>query len=240
VGEHGEHGALVRLGLLLAGLAVAAPAEAACRLALSLGLDVSSSVDAREYRLQTAGIAAALMAPEVQEAFLAAPGRPVMLHVFEWSGWQQQTDRLPWTPIETPDDLARVAAHLAGQGRSFEQYPTALGYALLFGGRALGERSDCERRTLDVSGDGTNNDGIAPELSRRDAALAGVTVNGLVIGANVMTLGRYYRQFVIQGPGAFVESAEDYDGFERAMRRKLLRELGVIEMSDGTRSITRN
>jgi hypothetical protein len=229
---------LVRAALLAIALAAAGPAEAACRLALSLGLDVSSSVDAREYRLQTAGLAAALVAPEVQEAFLAAPGRPVMLHVFEWSGWQQQTDRMPWTAIEAPDDLARVAAHLAGQGRSYEQYPTAIGYALLFGGRALAERGDCERRTLDVSGDGTNNDGIAPELARREQALAGVTINGLVIGANVATLGRYYQQFVIQGPGAFVEAAADYAGFERAMRRKLLRELGVIEMS-GARPITR-
>ena len=126
-----------------------------------------------------------------------------------------------------------MAALLAGQRRSFEQYPTALGYALIFGGRALANRGDCEQRTLDVSGDGTNNDGLAPELARRDEGLAGVTVNGLVIGANVATLGRYYQQFVIQGPGAFVESAQDYAGFERAMRRKLLRELGVIEMSDG-------
>ena len=220
-----------RAAAALAALLLAAPAAAECRLALSLGLDVSSSVDAREYRLQTAGLAAALMAPEVQEAFLAAPGRPVMLHVFEWSGWQQQADRLGWTAIERPDDLAGVAARLAGQGRSFEQYPTALGNALLYGARALAHRGDCERRTLDVSGDGTNNDGLAPELARRDPGLAGVTINGLVIGANIATLGRYYQQFVVQGPGSFVESAGDYQGFERAMRRKLLRELGVIEIS---------
>lgn len=220
----------VRVAVLFL-LVVAAPAQAACRLALSLGLDVSSSVDAREYRLQTAGLAAALMAPEVREAFLASPGRPVMLHVFEWSGWQQQLERLPWTLIEGPGDLERVAGHLAAQARSFEQYPTALGYAILHGGQALAERSDCERRVLDVSGDGTNNDGVAPELARRDASLSGVTINGLVVGANLTTLGRYYQQFVIQGPGAFVEAAQDYEGFERAMRRKLLRELGVIEMS---------
>ena len=70
-------------------------------------------------------------------------------------------------------------------------------------------------------------------MARRDHPMQGITVNGLVIGANVATLGRYYRQFVIQGPGAFVEVAADYADFERAMRRKLLRELGVIEMSGG-------
>ena len=128
-------------------------------------------------------------------------------------------------------DLAEVAAQLLRQARSFEQFPTAIGFALLFGGQALAERTDCARRTLDISGDGTNNDGVSPEMARREAALAGVTVNGLVIGATVVTLSRYYRQFVIQGPGAFVEEAGDYDDFERTMRRKLLRELGVFQMS---------
>ena len=209
------------------------PAAAACRLALALGLDVSSSVDAREYRLQTAGLAAALVAPEVAEAFLATPGEPVMLQIYEWSGWQQQVVRLDWTPVTGAADLARIAASLAGQKRSFEQYPTALGFALLYGGRSLATQ-DCTRRTLDLAGDGTNNDGISPEVARRDLPVPGITVNGLVIGANVQTLGRYYQQFVIQGPGAFVEVAADYEDFERAMRRKLLRELGVIEMSGGT------
>lgn len=222
----------MRSALLLgAFVATAAPSEAACRLALSLGLDVSSSVDAREYRLQTAGLAAALIAPEVREAFLAEPDRPVMLQIFEWSGWQQQLERLPWTSIESEGDLFGVAAALGGQSRSFEQFPTAIGHALLYGSRTLGQRSDCEKRVLDIAGDGTNNDGLAPEFARRDPALQGITINGLVIGANLETLSRYYHASVIQGPGAFVEMAQDYGGFERAMRRKLLRELGVMEMS---------
>ena len=128
-----------------------------------------------------------------------------------------------------------MAARLLTQERSFEQYPTALGFALLFGGRELERRGDCRNRTLDLSGDGTNNDGVAPEVARRDYPLDGITVNGLVIGANVVTLGRYYQQFVIQGPGAFVEVADDYADFEQAMRRKLLRELGAMEMSGDPR-----
>lgn len=223
-----------RLAALLAAAAVMAaaggPAAAACRLALSLGLDVSSSVDAREYRLQTEGLAAALVATEVAEAFLATPAAPVMLHIYEWSGWQQQTVRLDWTTIAGPGDLARIAAALRGQERSFEQFPTALGFALRFGGEALAV-PDCDKRTLDLAGDGTNNDGVSPEVARRGLPVPGITINGLVIGANVATLGRYYQQFVIHGPGAFVEVAADYEDFERAMRRKLLRELGVIEMS---------
>jgi Protein of unknown function (DUF1194) len=141
--------------------------------------------------------------------------------------------RQDWVTIAGPGDLAAVAERLRSQRRSYAQFPTALGLALMYGGRALRDRTECARRTLDVSGDGTNNDGAAPEMVKREFPLEGVTINGLVIGANMVTLGRYYRQFVIQGPGAFVEAVEDYADYETAMRRKLLRELGVIEMSRG-------
>ncbi|MFO1210427.1 MAG: DUF1194 domain-containing protein [Amaricoccus sp.] len=219
----------MRLALVL--LLAAGPAAADCRLALALALDVSSSVDAREYALMRDGLAAALTAPEVREAFLAEPEAPVRLMVYEWSGAQQQVVRQDWAAIGTADDLADVAERLRRQARSFDQFPTALGLALLYGGHALKGQGDCAQRTLDVSGDGTNNDGASPELVRREFPLEGITVNGLVVGSNMATLGRYYQEFVIQGPGAFVEQAQDYADFETAMRRKLLRELGVMEMS---------
>ena len=62
--------------LLLPGLA-----QAACRQALSLGLDVSSSVDDSEYRLQLNGVIAALNAETVQEIFFAQPDVPIRIHV---------------------------------------------------------------------------------------------------------------------------------------------------------------
>ena len=233
MGKHGKSSKRVMWASVLAlALAAAGPAAAqGCRLALSLGLDVSSSVDAREYRLQTEGMAAALVAPEVAEAFLSRPEAPVMLQIYEWSGWQQQMVRLDWVTLASEADLARIAAQLRGQERSYSQYPTAVGFALLFGRRELAGRTDCAQRTLDLSSDGTNNDGVSPEQARRDFPLEGITVNALVLGANVETLARYYQRFVIQGPGAFVEVADDYADFERVMRRKLLRELKVIEMS---------
>ena len=129
---------------------------------------MSSSVDAREYQLQTEGLAAALEAPEVGAAFLADPAAPVALHIFEWSGWNQQLTRQDWVTIAEPQDLDQVAARLRTQRRSFAQFPTAIGVALLFGGRVLADQPACERRTLDVAGDGTNNDGISPQAARRD------------------------------------------------------------------------
>lgn len=231
----GVTGLLLAAGLAAGGLAAAGAARAeGCRLALALALDVSSSVDAREYRLQTEGLAAALVAPEVAEAFLASPGEPVRLLVYEWSGWHQQVVRQDWVTIAGIEDLVAVAGRLAVQARSFEQYPTALGMGLLFGAQQLAGQADCAERKLDVAGDGSNNDGAAPDVVRRGAAglFAGITINGLVIGSETRVLDRYYREYVVQGPGAFVELANDYAGFEEAMRRKLLRELGVIQMSE--------
>jgi hypothetical protein len=56
-----------------------------------------------------------------------------------------------------------------------------------------------------------------------------VTVNGLVINgadfeAETGLIG-FYKGHVIRGPGAFVEVAQGFEDYERAMRRKLEREL---------------
>ncbi|MFC3117559.1 DUF1194 domain-containing protein [Jhaorihella thermophila] len=71
MGLDAQYRSLVIAGALAAGLAGTPPA-AACRLALVLAMDVSSSVDAREDALQRRGLAAALIAPEVQAAFFSA------------------------------------------------------------------------------------------------------------------------------------------------------------------------
>ena len=41
-------------------------------------------------------------------------------------------------------------------------------------------------------------------------------------------LTNYYANRVIKGPGAFVETAEDFNDFGNAMRRKLIRELSTM------------
>ena len=56
---------------------LAIPAQAACRLALVMALDVSGSVDQTEYRLQMEGLADALSDPDVAAALFAIPGAPV-------------------------------------------------------------------------------------------------------------------------------------------------------------------
>lgn len=211
---------------------VPGPAEA-CRLALLLALDVSASVDPVEYRLQAEGTAAALLSPPVREALLAEPGG-IALAAFVWSGPRDHDRIADWTLIDGPATLEAFAARIATHPRrsSFDGR-TAIGSAIEAAGRAFGSAPGCLARTLDIATDGENNAGPRPESLPRDT---GFTINALSIGGDLPfdhetldlasgPLTAYLTRNVIRGPGAFVEQAEDYPDVERAMTRKLLREL---------------
>ncbi|SDD13819.1 DUF1194 domain-containing protein [Ruegeria marina] len=232
---------MIRLIALLLCLG-AAQAQAACRQALALGLDVSGSVDATEYRLQLDGLAAALLAPDVRERLLAMPSAPLRLAVFEWSEPGHQRLILDWREIRSAGDIAATAAQLAGTTRAPAPPGTAIGPAMAHGAALLGQQPDCWKRTLDLSGDGKHNMGPHPRDMRRALSNRGITINGLVIGADstdatdrrqveIGELSAYYKAWVLTGPDAFVEVALGYDDYQRAMERKLLRELEGLVLS---------
>jgi hypothetical protein len=211
-------------------LAIAAPSAAsaqvgACRLALAFALDVSASVDEAEYRLQLDGLAAGLRDPAVRAAILG-PGGGVALSAYEWSGNHQQVTIAPWALITTDRALDTFAAQLTAGPRSYTEFPTAIGYALGYGAVLLKDAPPCQRRVIDISGDGLSNDGFGPDAAYREFDLDNVTVNGLVIGGEDLELISFYQFTVAHGEGAFVEVARDYSDYQRAMQRKLLREIG--------------
>lgn len=217
------------LGTLALALVTLWPGPAsACRLALLLALDVSSSVDDAEYLLQRNGLAAALTNPEVQSAFLGT-GLPVAISAFEWSGRYNHQTILDWRMIRSRSDLLAASEAIASTSRSTSDFPTAIGYALGHAALLLSKGPDCERKTVDVSGDGENNEGFGPALAYRHFPLSGVTVNALAIGGStpLNELVTYFRREVIRGPGAFVETALNYSDFEEAIRRKLEREVAM-------------
>lgn len=220
---------MVKTGLILAGLVVTgSPALGACRLALALALDVSSSVDTAEDTLQRGGVVAALTAPEVIEAFFATDD-PVALAVFEWSGRYNQEILLDWTLITNRVALLNAAEVMANSKRSHNDFPTAMGYALGYGAGLFERAPACVQQTLDMAGDGQNNEGFGPQIAYREFAYQNITVNGLVVnGADFegeTGLIAYFRGEVLHGPGAFLEIANGFEDYERAMRRKLEREL---------------
>ncbi|WP_370402646.1 DUF1194 domain-containing protein [Sulfitobacter sp. JB4-11] len=214
---------------VVAGALLAGDAAAQCRLALLLGLDISSSVDAGEDDLQRGGMAAALRAPEVQAAFFAAD-QQVALAAFEWSGRYNQELLLDWTMIEAPADLERAADVIAASRRSYGEFPTAMGEALAFGAELMARAPACLGQTIDMAGDGENNEGPGPAMAYALPAFGAITVNGLVVAnaAEFQTEDRltaYYRDNVLHGAGAFMVVADGFDDYLRAMRKKLEREV---------------
>lgn len=223
----------MRAALALALGMLAAPAGAeGCRLALVLALDVSSSVDAAEDRLQREGLGRALLAPEVVRAFLA--GDPVAIYAFEWSGQRTHVPLWPgWVLVEDEATLRGLAAAVAGSERSTDELPTAVGAALAHAALRLRDAPDCRARTIDVAGDGFHNEGFGPDLAYREFPFDGITVNALVVGGSDMDreLIRWFQSEVVRGPGSFLMVADGYEDYARAMEQKLLRELGQPAVS---------
>lgn len=222
----------VALNILLWSLLCVGPAfaQVRCALSLVLAIDVSSSVDPQEYELQMNGIADALRDDEVIESIRLGGG--IQLFAFEWSGRSQHVDILPWTYLNDSVGIFAAADIIEQHPRSYSDLPTALGFALGYSAIQLQKAPlTCARKVVDVSGDGVNNDGYEPRLAYKNFVFDGVQVNGLVISGARPEPVPYFKKEVIYGPGAFVEVARGFDDYERAMKRKLLREINGSALS---------
>lgn len=228
MGEYGEHRSLVIRAFLSLVLALAAVPAQACRLALVLAIDVSNSVDESEDQLQRSGLANALISEDVQSAFFVSDD-PVALLVFEWSGRHHQKVLFDWRDVRSPVDLTDAAEAILNSTRGQRDFPTAMGYALGYAATRLREKPECFAKTIDVAGDGKNNDGFGPAEAYDAFAFENVTVNGLVVDASILEtredLVRFFQEDVIRGPASFVEVADGFEDYEDTMRRKLIREL---------------
>lgn len=200
----------------------AAPAVA-CDVALVLAVDVSGSVDSKEYALQARGLAEALGDPVVAESLVQTQAVVTMM---QWSGSPHQEISVPWVVIGGHDDVESLRAQIISATRAFRNYSTGIGEAVRF---AIGlfetAPRNCLRKIIDVSGDGSSNEGTSPATMRERLDAEEISVNGLAIEGSEEGVAQYYRSHVIHGPGAFVEVARGFDDFPRAIRRKLLREL---------------
>lgn len=229
MGQHGKYRQLVVRTLIasavLAACLSAPPPAQACGLELVLAMDVSRSVINREYDLQMGGLATAFRDPEVIEAIGWMPGG-IAATVTQWSGPGAQEQSLGWRHLTTPASVRGFAAEIEAIERAFFAAYTAVGEALFHANRLSASNPlDCQRRVIDVSGDGKSNRGRDPRAIADALAANGVTVNALVIKGATPDPETYYADNVVRGAGAFVEVADSFDAYALAMTRKLLREL---------------
>ena len=205
-------------------LCLVAPANAGCRLALALAVDVSRSIDSRDYVIQTEGMALALSDPDVRAAIFGPEGE-VALAIYYWSGRGYQDLVQDWVILDSPAALDAAIWEVRRTPRPAAPLATALGDALSYGLGLMTDAPDCTRRVIDVAGDGRNNDGISVARTYEREDFTGITVNGLAVGEHEADILDYYAGEVIRGPGAFVELAPRQQDYPAALRRKLLREL---------------
>ena len=217
------------IGMGLAALAtvplVAAPARPAaaesCDIALILSFDVSVSMDASEFKWMREGTAAALLDPSVVESFSSGT---VFVQVNEWA--DDQAVLMDWTQIAGQTDLERLAALLTNAPRSVVGSSTGLGSAMLFGAAQFTRGPVCDRMVLDVAGDGESNTGPHPQ-SVREGLDPAMQINAL---ATTREAAHFYKAYVIQGAGAFVEQTDGFERFAEAMKAKLNLELFLSDV----------
>ena len=152
---------VIRSIALLAALLVAAvPARAQeVDLLLVLASDVSRSVDTRKFELQRQGYAAALSNPRVIDAIRSGPHGRIAICFVEWSGATSLKLVIDWTIVSDAASARKIGDQMLELPRSFADR-TSISAGLEFSFAQL-ERAPFKapRRTIDVSGDGTNNSG---------------------------------------------------------------------------------
>jgi hypothetical protein len=237
--------AILRIILALLALTtsqlVTAPARAQqVDLLLVLAADVSRSVDHQKFMLQREGYAAAVSNPQVLDAIRSGANGKIALNFLEWSGVGAQKVVIDWTVIDGPASARKFGDQLVEAPRSFADRTSISGGIEFAMAQLKRAPFQSTRRTIDVSGDGTNNAGPDVTLARDDAVAQGVTINGLVILSQSQVpwnpehtnppggLEQYYRDNVIGGPGAFVVAAEGFESFGRAIIKKMIAEIAML------------
>ena len=209
---------MFRLGLLLSLLAKPA---LACQLALILSMDVSTSIDGGEYAYQRDGLADALLDTEVMNVLVRDR---VALTVVQWSGANEQRAVIPWRRMHSQGDVQAFSNWVRSMRREFVNSKTAVGSAISFSIEQFRDMADCERKVIDVSGDGASNSGAETSSQSRRAARMGIEINGVAIDIMGNAISEYYRRYVTT-PEGFVLTSTGFSDYPRTIRAKLLREL---------------
>ncbi|MGB8811577.1 MAG: DUF1194 domain-containing protein [Paracoccaceae bacterium] len=195
----------------------------ACEIALLLAIDISGSIDAGEYAMQTEGLALALEDPEVAEML---EGGQVALAVVHWSGTGRQALVQPWRRMLVAGDAAAFAATARSQPRAFTASDTAVGEAVSFAAAQFAAVTDCKRHVIDISGDGPENAGFTIGRARQQAQAQGIEINAIAIEdpGQSSPITAFYQRWAITKNG-FVITARSLQDYPRAIRVKLIREL---------------
>jgi hypothetical protein len=202
---------------------------------LVLAVDISYSMDYEELSLQREGYILAISSEQFLDAMRRGPIGKIAVAYVEWAGSTEQQVIVPWTIIDGPASADEFAQKLRAAPIR-RAYRTSISEALKFSAALFGTNYKGLRRVIDVSGDGTNNQGDLIVPTRDDILRKGITINGLPIllktpvasMIDLPDLDIYYQDCVIGGPGAFLVPVRERHQFADAIRNKLLLEVAGV------------
>jgi len=175
--------------------------------------------------LQIHGYSDAFRQAELVRTIRAGRRGRIAATFVEWSDAGRQTQSVGWTLIEdaeTAQGFADAILTAYGPTPGWTSISGGIDFSI---GLLARLRPNADRRVIDVSGDGANNDGRPVEAARDAAVAAGITINGLPILEVEPDLDRYYRDHVIGGPQAFLVVARNESSIAAAVMDKLLVEV---------------
>jgi hypothetical protein len=230
--------ALAMLAMALLAAPAVAQDDIEVDLELILAVDISLSMDIDEQRLQRDGHVAAIRHPQVVAAIGDGLLGRIALTYLEWAGTASQRVVVPWSVIDGQETADAFADRLAAVPLR-RAHRTSISGVLAFADRLFEDNGlRGLRRVIDVSGDGTNNQGM-PVTGARDRLVdRGIVINGLAIMIkrggfgglfDLENLDEYFEDCVIGGPGAFVIRITDENQFATAIRRKMILEIADAE-----------
>ena len=167
-------------------------------------------------------------------AILGGPTGRIAVAYYEWSDSWMQKLLIDWTLLDSETAIAAFAQRLVDTPISIARRTSisgAIRYAIPLFGRSPYQPT---RKVLDISGDGSNNDGALVTDMRYEALKERIAINGLPIMndrpnpfgfPNETDLDQYYLHCVTGGPRSFVEVARSFEDFPRAVRKKPLQEV---------------
>ena len=239
---------------LVASFAAQSAHAKACRanevdVALVLAVDMSSSISVDNWELQQNGYAEAFKDPGVIQAITSGRCHRIAVTMFAWGDPKEQKILVPWQMLYDQTSAFEFAKKIALSKRPSVDESTFMGSAVAFALRLLSYSRatfSALQYVIDVSGDGTDNysTGYSSEMGSgrsdaqfdtqvsisvaRDAATrAGVAINGLPILGSEANLDAYYKNSVVTQDG-FVEVANGFEDFGRAIKKKLVMEIETV------------
>jgi hypothetical protein len=207
--------------------------DTAVDVELIIATDVSNSMDLGERLLQRQGYISAFTNEDLVAAITAGPYHRIAVAIVEWAGLRHQIVVVPWMLVDGAKSAAALVAALDAAEHSVGE-GTSISSALRFSAELFAANGySGDRRVIDISGDGVNNIGRPVEDVRAAIVKQGITINGLPIvlkGRGDPDLEAYYRDCVVGGPGSFALTVNALGDFESAIHRKLLREIGIVQV----------